>query len=896
MKEFKFSVVMAAYNTEMFLREAVESLLAQDIGFLQHVQLILVDDGSTDGTGRICDEYGKAYPENVVVCHKENGGAASARNEGLKHVRGQYVSFLDSDDKLSSNAMELVDEFFVGHIGEIDLVTLPLEFFDGKDGEHILNYKFKRGSRVIDLETEHDAIQLHLTSSFVTREATEKMEFDTRLSYAEDAKECVKVLLRKHRLGVVSEARCFYRWRQVGAQSAIQQSGNSSGWYLPYLEHFSYALLDMGRQEGEIPRFIQYTVMYDMQWRFRCDFQRAKAVLGEEKAEEFREKSLALLKYIDDDIILAQRQLYASHKCFLMEKKHGILPHMQRKSEDVEIVWGAHVISTISQCAAKLEFLHIRGDGLLLEGYAGFIGERDLSDIRIFLQVNGKEFLPCEICPLPWDRVEGAGCMGETIFLALTFRCQVESLSKAKDWSFKIYTEYHGAMIERKLLQFGWRFPVLDVFQNAYAARRPWIIKKDGNQLLLHRVALPGLCWQEGKLLLELAQKKQAHYREALILRGLRFLLRPFLPKDIWIVSDRINKADDNGEAFFRYIHETRRAKHAYFVLRKDSEDYGRVSRYGTVLEYGSFRHKLMHLLAEKIISSAADDHVENPFGHCRKYYWDILREKQQVFLQHGITKDDLSGWINRHKKDLAMIVTAAIPERQSMLEGKYYYDSSVVKLTGFPRYDYLENRPQRIIAIMPTWRHYLGSAMSAVDGLKQYGEGFQQTGFFRFYDALLNHPRLLEAVREHGYRLCFMPHPYIIPALSMFHRPQEVEFCSIHTRYCDLFAQSALMVTDYSSVAFDFAYLGKPVIYCQFDREEFFSQHTYTKGYFDYERDGFGEVEQELEGAVARISEYLEHGCQMKDIYQSRAEKFFAYRDRQNCQRVYEAVMALDK
>ena len=101
--KYVFSVVMAVYNVEDYLREAVESLVNQTIGF-EHIQLILVDDGSTDGSGKICDEYKKKYPSNIVVIHKENEGVSTARNVGLPHVMGKYINFLDSDDTLDANA------------------------------------------------------------------------------------------------------------------------------------------------------------------------------------------------------------------------------------------------------------------------------------------------------------------------------------------------------------------------------------------------------------------------------------------------------------------------------------------------------------------------------------------------------------------------------------------------------------------------------------------------------------------------------------------------------------------------------------------------------------------------------------------------------------------------
>lgn len=121
----------------------------------------------------------------------------------------------------------------------------------------------------------------------------------------------------------------------------------------------------------------------------------------------------------------------------------------------------------------------------------------------------------------------------------------------------------------------------------------------------------------------------------------------------------------------------------------------------------------------------------------------------------------------------------------------------------------------------------------------------------------------------------------------------EKVHFCSIKTKYRDIFAESALVITDYSSVAFDFAYLRKPVLYCQFDREDFFARQ-FDKGYFDYVRDGFGEVTYNLDDTVNKIIEYMESNCTLKEQYRSRINRFFAFHDRNNCQRVYEAIKSL--
>lgn len=90
----KVSVIVTAYNIEAFLPRCVDSLLAQTY---QPLEIILVDDGSGDGTPGICDRYGEAY-ENIKVLHRKNGGPSAARNSGLTLAEGEYIGYVDGDD------------------------------------------------------------------------------------------------------------------------------------------------------------------------------------------------------------------------------------------------------------------------------------------------------------------------------------------------------------------------------------------------------------------------------------------------------------------------------------------------------------------------------------------------------------------------------------------------------------------------------------------------------------------------------------------------------------------------------------------------------------------------------------------------------------------------------
>ncbi len=99
-----FSIIIPVYNVEEWLERCLDSILCDDC---KDMELILVDDGSTDGSGRICDRYAKVY-ENIRVIHKENGGLASARNAGLEKASGKWISFIDSDDWVDRNSYQQV--------------------------------------------------------------------------------------------------------------------------------------------------------------------------------------------------------------------------------------------------------------------------------------------------------------------------------------------------------------------------------------------------------------------------------------------------------------------------------------------------------------------------------------------------------------------------------------------------------------------------------------------------------------------------------------------------------------------------------------------------------------------------------------------------------------------
>lgn len=118
------SIIVPVYNKEDYIEKTIQSVINQSN---PDWELLLIDDGSTDNSTAICEQY-SANDKRVILLKKENGGVSSARNFGLDNACGEFVMFLDADDTLDSNAVQMMSE----NIKEADLVVCSMKCLDGK--------------------------------------------------------------------------------------------------------------------------------------------------------------------------------------------------------------------------------------------------------------------------------------------------------------------------------------------------------------------------------------------------------------------------------------------------------------------------------------------------------------------------------------------------------------------------------------------------------------------------------------------------------------------------------------------------------------------------------------------------------------------------------------------
>lgn len=354
--------------------------------------------------------------------------------------------------------------------------------------------------------------------------------------------------------------------------------------------------------------------------------------------------------------------------------------------------------------------------------------------------------------------------------------------------------------------------------------------------------------------------------------------------KNIWLLFEKKSEtAQDNAFYLFKYYYENHPEKNVYYIIDKNSEDYGKLDgMYNRVLEHMSFKYMLYVFVSRLFISSEARGHaylIRTLQGRLR----DNVMDKPHVFLQHGVTAfkrvDYIFGKRGSNKTDL--FVTTSQLEKEIIY--KYFdYRYEQIILTGFCRWDYLEDESHgKEILLMPTWRK----------GLEDVEDGvFLNSTYYKNYSELLKNPELLKLLEDNNIRLNIRMHPKLEEFIDKFNvKHPLIHFCQADEKPVnELLMENSLLITDYSSVSWDMYYQKKPVLFYQFDYDEY----EKTQGsYINMEKELFGDRYITSEDLISGLQEYIANSFQEKEKYSDMRQYYLEYCDHDNCQRTYDAI-----
>ena len=351
--------------------------------------------------------------------------------------------------------------------------------------------------------------------------------------------------------------------------------------------------------------------------------------------------------------------------------------------------------------------------------------------------------------------------------------------------------------------------------------------------------------------------------------------------KNLWLISERKTDARDNGFFFFEYMAKNHPEINCAYVIEKTSADFEKVKKLGKTVEPKTFSHMLAFAAAEVRISTHYMGYAPDTYRFAVMKKFGLIFGKD-VFLQHGITANDTKELHYPNAKPDIFICTA--DDEYKFIKEKFGHKDGVVKKIGLCRYDSIKNNAKKQILIMPTWRYFLRNLSDAE---------FIKSDYYKNFYEILTDKNLNSALSKYGYEIILYLHYELQKFSHLFKTDLQnvkiADFKNYGVR--ELLTESSLLVTDYSSVFFDFAYMRKPILYFWFDEEKFFATQ-YDKGYFGCRKDGFGRVVKTKGEVVNFLINKLENGMKNDEVYSERADKFFGEEISCRCEKTYREIL----
>lgn len=361
--------------------------------------------------------------------------------------------------------------------------------------------------------------------------------------------------------------------------------------------------------------------------------------------------------------------------------------------------------------------------------------------------------------------------------------------------------------------------------------------------------------------------------------------------KQINIVYEKFCRtAQDNGYYFFRYCMENlqRQARSRfYYVIDKRSPDYQKLKSYdANVIDFMSLRHMLYAMAAKICISTDSAEHL---------YVWQprpgfVIRKigkKKVLFLQHGVLGlkrvEHLYGKNGFHPVEYFIVSSEY---EKDIVVRDYEYPPEDVAVTGLARWDALENKEvpeDRFILINPTWRIWLEDVTD---------EEFAASEYFRWYAAFLRDPRLNAFLEERNLRAVMYLHPKFAGYIDTFREQLSDRITCVpfgEKPLNDLLMRCTMLITDYSSVCWDVLYQGKPVLFYEFDTDAYLKKHG---SYIDLMTELPGPRAETTDEVFRYMKDLADLGFQIPDVYRDRIDRSFAFKDKENCRRIYEFLV----
>ena len=348
--------------------------------------------------------------------------------------------------------------------------------------------------------------------------------------------------------------------------------------------------------------------------------------------------------------------------------------------------------------------------------------------------------------------------------------------------------------------------------------------------------------------------------------------------KNVWLISERPSEARDNGLSFYNYLLKEHPEINCVYAINPECQDFKKIK--GRYLRFGSLKHIFYFTGCKYSISSTTECLAPN--SYLLKFQNKVGYPHKNVFLQHGVIKDNLD-FLYKQFNNIDLFICGAEPEYLDVLNN-YGYSSKEVAYTGLARFDgYFDYQTKMQILVMPTWRRDADS----ID--------LTTSTYYKTWNVFLHSTEVKDFLLNNDLKIYFYLHPVFSKYINHFSSNNDRIIIADPKNYNvqTLLKESKILITDYSSIFFDFGYMKKPAIYYQFDQEYFFKEH-YKKGYFSYEKDGFGYLVTNLNEVLSSLKHIVDNNFFFEQRFLDNHKRFFTKHDNKNCERIYQSIINL--
>lgn len=817
-------------------------------------------------------------------------------NRASVRVEGKFVTVIEDGDSFDGTYFEeMLEELFNFSLESEMGLAIPEKRY-GKSIDILSKRAGSYGVMYVDFDNGYGCLPYFAAGTWISSDYFREHKFREDLKYEYEKDYFLRSVVYYGDMLFVKKQK--YTYGEVRENDAVFFPGcYESEWYYQAIDDFWVPFLEeLHDKYGEVPRIIQYQAIYALKTRMETNFDnKNKHCIPEEDTEAYILSWNRMLKYIDDKIIMnahTQRQGITNPyiKRMLLRIKYLDENYdYERYFLNGKVYLGAAGVMAVgqrSQCV-NIQFMEYKGNELIIDGTLS--GLLDLVNGHFYVEKDGE---PYEVQYN--QRYSHTKLFGSAVYKRIAFqavipieeadRQRIEFKYEIDSQKYKVMITFdsHTSRLSKRFKSSYWTFG-----QHFMAMYRQGGIS-------IYTIRKRSIFKREILLWLEMIKTHNKKTYLFMFMRMAYFIMKPFWKrKPIWMFIDKIYKAGDSSEYLYRYAYAQDDGIRKYYLVDKKCPDYKRLKADGyKPLVRGTIKHRLMFMYADMMVISnstvfAFNDYSLNSSGHMRDLF-----NFHVACVQHGLSIQKIAIAQNRLRDNTRLYFCASKYEIENLNRPIYdYAGRDVLKLTGVPRYDGLVNEDKRQILITPTWRMQAAVPVTKNEGVaRDYNPLFKESPYYRVYNSLINDRRLIEAAKEYNYRILYVLHPIVSAQVEDFDRNEYVDIVPAagDMSYEKVFRESSLMVTDYSGVQFDFAYMRKPLVYLHHDD---IPQH-YEEGTYHYDTMAFGEICHNNDELIDTLIEYMKNNCVMKDEFRRRADDFFAFNDHNNCKRVYDVML----